>query len=276
MIRIITDTAADFTAIEAEELGIDVVRMSIGFPGLVYNQEEDTDFSTFFALLKTSKQFPKTSQPSPEVFAKLFQQAKDAGDSVIAILISSGLSGTYQAAQIAADTVKHPQLHLIDTKTAIMGQRILVEHAVSMRREGKPFEDIVREVNGLCGRVKVFGMIETLTYLYKGGRLSKTVAIAGNLLHIKPLVAVKGGVVKLVGKGRGFQTLLQKLVEGAGFDAEYPVYFGYIDTSETCIKMMKHAREQFHLMKTGMFSIGALIGAHVGPGGYGIAFVARE
>lgn len=276
MIRIITDSGSDITSVEAEAMGVLVVNLSVGFPGMMYNQEEDTDYSTFYKLLRTCKQFPQTSQPSPEAFAKLFQAAKDAGDSVIAILLSSGISGTYQAAKIAADMVKHEQLHVIDTKSAIMGQRILVEHAVAMRQESEPFERIITDVESLCARVSVFGMIENLTYLYKGGRLSKTVALAGNLLHIKPLVAVKSGVVKLVGKSRGFQTLLKKLAEDTGFDAAFPVYFGFSENNDTCVKMMKHALEQFAIVKTGIFPIGSLIGAHVGPGGFGIAFISAK
>lgn len=274
MIRIVTDSAADITQAQAREMGVEIVPLNIFFPGVQYDQQADTDFSTFYAMLESEKVFPKTSQPPPEAFAAIFAQAKEAGDGVIAILISSGLSGTVQSAKIAKDTAGHADVHIIDSQTAIMAQRILVEQAVALRDAGESLDTIVSKVNALCGRVKVFGMLDTLTYLYKGGRLSKTVAIAGNLLHIKPLVTLKNGVIALCGRGRNCLAL-GKLLTEIGFDDAYPVYFGYTPSMDNCKKLQDYAMEHYAIGHTGVFPVGGLIGAHIGHGATAMAFVAK-
>ncbi len=276
MIRIMADTSSDITQPQADAMGIDLVRMNVQFPGHDYRPEADEDFREFYRLLEACEQFPKTSQPAPEVFAKIYRDAQAKGDSVIGIMISSGLSGTLQSARVALENTGFKDAHLVDSQTAIMPQRILVEYAVKLRDAGKPFEEIVRRVESARDRVRVYGVLETLTYLYKGGRLSKTVALAGNLLHIKPVITARDGVIKLVGRARGYQALLAKLAEPPGFAPDFPVYFGYTAVDDTCKRLMKQALEQFPIRETGMFPIGGNVGAHVGPRGYAVAFVTAE
>ncbi len=276
MIRILTDTSSDITQTQANEMGIELVRMNVQFPGKEYRPEEDEDFSGFYRLLQTSDAFPTTSQPSPEAFAKVFREAQAAGDSVLGILISSKLSGTLQAARVAIETTGFTDVHLVDSRCAIMPQRILVEYAVKLRNAGERFSEIIRSVESVRDRVKVYGILDTLTYLYKGGRLSKTVALAGNLLHIRPIITALDGVIKLVGRARGYQALLAKLAEAPGFDVNFPVYFGYTAVEDTCKRMFKQAMEQFDIRETGIFPIGGSIGAHVGPNGYAVAYVTAE
>lgn len=277
MIRILTDTAADITAKEAAAMGVELVALNIRFPEFpAYDAGKDVDFSEFYRLLEKAKEFPKTSQPPPEAFERVFREAKAAGDSVIGVMISSGLSGTLQSARVAMESAGFANAHLVDTRCAIMPQRILVERAVAMRDAGQPFQEIVDALEALRDRVKVYGMLPSLTYLYKGGRLPRTVALAGNLLRIRPVITARDGVIKLVGRGRGYQALLSRLEEAPGFDPAFPVYFGYTGTDETAKKMMKQAMEQFPIQRTGIFPIGGLIGAHVGPGGFAVAFVQNE
>lgn len=275
MIRIVTDSAADITPTQARVMGVEVVPLTIHFPGHAYDQAKDEDFSVFYRMLQNEKEFPTTSQPSPEAFARVFQAAKDAGDSVIAILISSGLSGTIQSAQVARDMVEGADVRIVDSHIAIMPQRILVEYAVQLRDQGVEPGEIVRRVESARDRLKVFGMLDTLTYLYKGGRLSRTVALAGNLLHIKPVITIKNHAIALDGRGRNHTALLKRFEE-LGYDPAFPVYFGYTANDANVQKLMKHVMEKFPLEKTGVFPIGGVIGAHVGPNGMAIAFVQKE
>ncbi len=276
MIRILTDTSSDITQKQADEMGIELVRMNVQFPGKQYQPEADEDFSEFYRLLQTSDTFPTTSQPSPEAFAKVFREAQAAGDSVLGVLISSKLSGAYQSARVAMKTTGFTDVHLVDSLCAIMPQRILVEYAVKLRNAGERFIEIVQSVESVRDRVRVYGILDTLTYLYKGGRLSKTVALAGNLLHIKPIITALDGVIKLVGRARGYQALLAKLTEAPSFDANFPVYFGYTAVDDTCKRMMQQALEQFPIRETGIFPIGGSVGAHVGPNGCAVSFVMAE
>lgn len=273
MIRILTDSAADITPVQAEAMGVELVSLNIQFPGIAYDQQKDMDFSTFYRLLQTEKTFPTTSQPPPEAFARVFEDAKAAGDETIAVLISSGLSGTIQSAKVAQQTTGYKGLHIVDSLCAIMPQRILVEYAVRLREAGEAFKAIAQKVESIRDRVKVYGMLDTLTYLYKGGRLSRTVALAGNLLHIKPVITAKEGVIALVGRGRNDQALVKRL-DDMGFDPDFPVYFGYTADDTNAQKLMKHVLEKYpNIRQTGMYPIGGLVGAHVGPNGMAVSFV---
>lgn len=274
MIRILTDSASDITPAEAEAMDVALVSLNIHFADQAYDQAADIDYSRFYDLLEHGKAFPTTSQPSPDAFAKVFAQAKEAGDSVVAILISGGLSGTLQAAQIAKDTVGYEDVVLIDSRTAIMPERILVEYAVKLRDAGESVASMVAKVEALIPRVVVFGMLDTLTYLYKGGRLSRTAALAGNLLRIRPIVTAKDGVIALAGRGRNDQALIKKLDE-LGYDPAFPVYFGYTANDANCRRLMQHTMERYTFTDTGVYPIGGVIGAHVGPNGMAIAFVTK-
>lgn len=275
MIRIITDSAADITREQARRLGVEVVPLSITFPSIAYDQAADEDFSRFYALLESEKTFPTTSQPAPAAFARAFERARDAGDSVVCVLISSGLSGTVQSARIARDTVGYDAIHIIDSRSAIMPLRILVEHAAALAGQGLAPGDIVRQVEALSTRVQVFGMLDTLTYLAKGGRLPRAVALAGNLLHIKPVVTLRDGVIVTSGRGRNGQAVV-KAMEDMGYDPAFPVYFGYT-AGDDKIRQMQQQTLAKHpdIRETPPVSIGGVIGAHVGPGAVAVGFVKK-
>lgn len=274
MIRIVTDSGADISVQEATKLGIDVVSLKIQFEDRVYTQEKDTDFQKFYEELKAARKAPKTSQPSPEDFAAVYRRA-EAGDTILVVCLSGGLSGTYQSALIAKDMVETP-VYVVDSRSAIMGQRLLVEKAIALRDSGVSAEGIVLALESLRERVVVWGMVDTLTYLYKGGRLPRTVAIAGNLLGIKPIVTLneKGSIV-MAGKGRSIASVVSKFEDGPAYDPEYPVYFGYTADSESSQKAQEQIVERSAIKQTGMFPVGSLIGTHVGPGCIAVAYVRK-
>lgn len=276
MIRIVTDSASDITRAEARAMNVDVVPLRVTFPDLAYDQETDTDYYTFYSLLQTTKKFPVTSQPTPEAFAKVFSKAREDKETVVAVLMSGSLSGTFQSATIARDSVGSDDIYLIDSRTAIMPLRILVEHAVNLRDQGKSAQEIVQSLEALRNRVKVYGMLDTLTYLYKGGRLPRSVAMVGNLLHIKPIVTTRDGLIKLAGQGRGYKALQTHVDKGPGIDTSYPVYYGYSVNDANCKKLMENANACYGVSETGMFPIGGVVGAHVGPNGFAISYVEKE
>ena len=272
MIRIVTDTSSDITRAEANAMNVELVSLPIHFAEFDYDPEQDQDFSQFYSLLKKAKNSPTTSQPPPKAFEQLFQDAKDAGDSVVAILLSGALSGTFQSAVAAKETVGHPDVYLIDSRTAAMSLRMLVDEAVRLRNEGSSAAEIAREAQALCPRLRLWAQLDTLSYLYKGGRLSKTSALAGNLLGIKPIVTAEKGLVALSGRARNYMGIIQKFIE-TGFDSAYPVYFAYTPPDDTARKLMQKTIEQCNLAAATMFPLGSLIGAHVGPGCCGLAYV---
>lgn len=277
MIRLLCDSSADIMPDEASEMGVEIISLRIQFEDRVYIQEQDTNFAEFYALQAAAKNLPKTSQATPEDFVQAFRRLGEGGHSVIAVTLSSGLSGTYQSALIAKDMVPEIDVHVVDSLSGIAGIRILLEKAVAMRDAGHTPQEIVDALLEVRPRIQIWAMVDTLTYLAKGGRLPKSVAFAGNLLGVKPIVTVMAdGKLNMVSKARGYQAIMTKFAEGPEHDPAYPVYFGYTAKEEAGKRLMDAMCERFTLEKTGMYPIGPLIGTHLGPGCVSITYVLRD
>ena len=145
-IRIITDTASDFSVEQANALGVGLVPMTITHMGKTYRCEYDLSRSDFYKLLTETDEVPKTSQPSPQDYLEKFLEAKEAGEEVLCICISSALSGTYQSAQIAKMEAENDAIHLFDSKTGTAAQMLLVKEAVRLAKEGCSVEQIVEKI----------------------------------------------------------------------------------------------------------------------------------
>ncbi len=276
-IQIITDSAADYSAQEIERRGIICVPMTVTFGEEAFWDGVDLTKDEFFERLIGSKEMPKTAQPSPAQFLKHFESAKAAGDDVLVILVSGELSGTIQAATIAKDMAEYDNIYIIDSRTATLGMRVLVDRAAHLRGQGADVQQIVAEVKALIPRIRIYAGLETLEYLYKGGRLSKSQATIGNLVNLKPVVCVSDGKVELFSKQIGLRhvnKVLEKVLREECPDEEYPVYFLYSYDKKNCAAFIKHlAKNGLDYGVPKLRGIGATIGSHIGTGAYGIVFV---
>jgi DegV family protein with EDD domain len=229
-----------------------------------------------------SDTLPTTSQATPYQFEIAFQEAVDAGDAVVAITLSSKLSGTYQSAVIAA--AEFPgKVFVVDSTSAAIGAGILIEYALQLVDRGLSAEDIAKSLLTQRERIYVVAMLDTLEYLKKGGRISKTVAFAGELLSIKPVVSIEGGEVKLLGKARGSKqgnNLLVKQIQAAGgVDFSMPLLLGYTGLSD--VLLQKYITDSAILWEDyrkelPQTLIGSVIGTHVGPGAVAVAFFSKN
>lgn len=278
MIRIIIDSASDYTMEEIQERNLTLVSLTVNIDGTSYIEGDNLGRNEFYEILKTSKEFPKTSQPSPEAFLNAFNEAKEAGDSVICILLSSSLSGTCQSAHLAKSMAEYDNIHIIDSLSATHGIRMMSEYALKLVSEGLSAEEIVEKINDMKSRVKIFAALDTLEYLYKGGRLSKASATIGTLARVKPIITVNTeGRIDVVGKAIGKQKAVSGILgnmEKFERDEAFPVYTIYTYDAENCEKL------EDKLLKASVktderLSIGSIIGAHVGPGAYGIIYVSK-
>ena len=197
---------------------------------------------------------------------------------MVVITVSSKLSGTYQSACIARDEVGG-NIYVVDSLSAAIGEGILAEYALRLVREGKSAADIAAELAKKTEDIRVIAMLNTLEYLKKGGRISKTVAFAGEMLSIKPVVHIADGEVKLLGKARGSKqanNLLVKEIEAAGgVDFSMPVLLGFTGIEDSLLK--KYVEDstslwQGHAESLKAERIGGIIGTHVGPGAVAVAF----
>jgi DegV family protein with EDD domain len=269
MLKIVTDTGSDITYQGAAELGLISLELPVLFEGMEYNLREDLDFSQFYANLVKSKNLPTTSQVTPGQYLEVFEEAKKAGDEVLVVALSSGLSGTYQSAVMAKEQSEYDKITVVDSMQAIGAQRIMAEHAVKMRDEGKEREEIAAFLVGLRGQLVVCGVLDTLTYLKKGGRVPPAMALIGNVIGIKPAILLQGGKLEQLGKARGFQAgkqILWTQLEKDGFDRDWPVVFAHCNDAKRCEEFRQMTVEKYGIEKHRIVPIGGVIGTHLGPG----------
>ena len=277
MVKIITDSTADFTAAEATELGIDIVHLRTRFGDEEYVDGIGLSPMQFYEKLVESDVMPCTSQPSPAEFESAFSAALETADEVVAITISAELSGTYQSAVIAAGGFDG-RVRVVDSRSASIGEQILVRYAARLASEGRPAAEIESLLAENRSRICVLALLDTLEYLKRGGRISAAVAFAGGVLSIKPVVTLRDGAVALVGKARGSKNggnLLNQLVEKHGIDFSMPYLLGYTGLSDALL--MKYVSDsaalwRSHADELPVTSIGSVIGTHAGPGGIAVAF----
>ena len=281
MIRIITDSAADFSQSELQALSVHCVPMTVSFGEDSYTDGVDLPQEIFWQRMEAG-QNPKTSQPSPDAFLREFEAAKDAGDSVVCILISSALSGTMQSALIAAGMVEDLDIALVDSLTATAGQRLLVQEACRLRDAGnESAQDIADAVRQLVPRIRIAACLDTLSYLARGGRIPKAAADLGKLVNLKPLVALspEGRVAmagKAIGRHRAGDALI-KLIQASPVDPRYPILPLYTAGRENCIAFLRQAAQAGYACTIDdAISVGPTIGAHVGPGVFGLAYVSAQ
>ena len=277
MVKIITDSTADFTAAEAAELGIDIVHLRTRFGDEEYVDGIGLSPMQFYEKLVESDVMPCTSQPSPAEFESAFSAALETADEVVAITISAELSGTYQSAVIAAGGFDG-RVRVVDSRSASIGEQILVRYAARLASEGRPAAEIESLLAENRSHICVLALLDTLEYLKRGGRISAAVAFAGGVLSIKPVVTLRDGAVALVGKARGSKNggnLLNQLVEKHGIDFSMPYLLGYTGLSDALL--MKYVSDsaalwRSHADELPVTSIGSVIGTHAGPGGIAVAF----
>lgn len=277
-IRIITDSSADYELQELEDKNITMVPLNISFGEECYEDRINITTEEFYRKLAENKVFPKTSQPSPAAFMGHFTRAKENGDEVIAILISGELSGTLQSAQIAKSMCAYDDIHIIDSKSVTAGLKLLVDKAVAMRAAGHGVQDIINCIEDLKNRVGIRAAVDTLEYLYKGGRLTKLQAGLGTVAGIKPIITVdaQGRVAvykKVRGKSKAFQSIISDLKETER-DESYPLYFLYSGEKDNFMALMNYLQaENISLEGSSLISIGPAIGSHAGSGVFGVVYV---
>lgn len=278
-IRFITDSTTDMSP--AVRQRATVTPLTIHFGEEEYRDGVDITIEQFYEKLASSEVMPTTSQVTPAAFEKVFREAVEAGDEVVCLTIASTLSGTCQSANIAAAEFSG-KVFVVDTQTVVMGAGILLEYGMLLADRGWTAQQIAEELTAQRDRVKIVAVADTLEYLKRGGRISATVAFAGGLLNIKPIICVDDGEVKLLSKARGPKQINSMLIKGiehfGGIDCAMPIMFGYTGTDDELLK--KFMEEDAHMWSdyTGeqnICVIGSTVGTHVGPGAAAIAFFTR-
>ena len=273
--RIIVDSTADL--VPEIKARVSPVPLTVHFGQEEYIDGVTIDNKTFYEKLIESDVLPTTSQATPAMFDSVFREVAAAGDSAVVICLSSKLSGTYQSACIAAEDYEN--IYVVDSLSVAIGTGVLAEYAVRCAEEGMPASLIASLVTQRREDICVIALLDTLEYLKKGGRISKTVAFAGGVLNIKPVVTVTEGEVALIGKARGSRNgnnlLVEKIRQAGGVDFTLPVLLGYTGLSSALLD--KYVEDSRELWKDALEEIPrsllcSVIGTHVGPGAVAAAF----
>ena len=279
-VRILIDSTTDLT--EDLKAQMTVVPLTIHFGEEEYLDGVTMNGQQFYEKLVESDVLPTTSQAAPFAFQQIFEEITEQGDSVVAILISSNLSGTYQSACIAAQEFPG-KVFVIDSRNVSIAAGVLAEYALRLAKKGMDAEKIAEAVTEKREEVQLVAMLDTLEYLKKGGRISKTAAVAGSLLSIKPVVTLKDGGVSVMGKARGSRQannmLVQEIEKAGGVDFDEPLVLGYTGLNDALLE--KYISDSQALWKDRTESlpktlIGSVVGTYAGPGAVGVAFFAKK
>ena len=273
--KIIIDSSSDISVKEAQELGVIMMPMQIAFGEDVYYDGVDLTPDDFYCKLALGDVLPKTSQITPFRFEEQVEELVNEGHEVIIITISSKLSATYNNAVSVCNNYPG-KAYAIDSLNATSGERVLCLYALNLIKQGYSTKEVVDKLNVMKEKIVVLASIDTLEYLKKGGRISATTALAGELLSIKPIISVVEGEVKMVGKAIGLRRayqVLDRMIGEVEPDLSLPycfIYSGVVDTNLQKYLEVSGLKDLF--TKKEIKQIGSTIGTHVGSGATGIVY----
>lgn len=274
-IRFIIDSTTDLNPAISHRFT--VVPLTINFGKEEFIDGITISHKEFYEKLIETDALPSTSQATPAAFEKVFDEVDAAGDSAVVITLSHKLSGTFQSAVIAADGREN--IHLVDSGSAAIGAGILAELALQLADEGMDAAQIAARLIEERKNIRVIALLDTLEYLKRGGRISRTVAFAGSMFSIKPVACIEDGEIKLLGKARGSKQgnnlLVSEIEKSGGVDFSRPILLGYTGLSDHMLQ--KYITDSAALWQDAtdelaVAAIGSVVGTHAGPGAIAAAF----
>jgi DegV family protein with EDD domain len=279
-VRIVTDSTADIPLTVAEELGITVVPLTVSFGNESYLDGVELDNETFFQKLQASKTLPKTSQPPPGAFQEAFMRLIDEGaDGIVAVLLSSKLSGTYSSALTARDTLSEDYqrvpIELIDSHSVSMGVGYTAMQAAQEAKQGASLETIKEHAVDRLERTRILFALDTLEYLSKGGRIGGASALVGNILSIKPILSFKEGMVVPIERPRTrakAHARISQLVAEAGSLEHTSI----VASDETIAQQLADVLAPVYSGEIQHHKVGAVIATYSGPAVAGAVYVTEK
>lgn len=275
-ITLITDSTCDLHPKFLEEQGIKFAPLKVLFGEKEYVDKVDLTNPEFYGIMRSSKDLPTTSQVNPGEFYELFSKEIEAGNIVLGIFLSSELSGTFNSAVVAKEMLENEHIHLIDSRTVSFALGLMVIEIKKMIDDGASIDQILEKSKAMIERSQLYGMLDTLENLKKGGRLSAGKAVIGNMLNLKPIIEVKEGIVNVAEKARGSKKGLAWMLEQ--LETAHPekkideMAVAHANSPEKAAELIQLLKERFDIGSVHEIEIGSVVGTHAGEGAVGIAF----
>jgi DegV family protein with EDD domain len=280
VVRIVTDSTADLPAEVASALGITVVPLTVFFGDEAYLDGVELDNAEFYVKMAASKDLPRTSQPSPAAFQEAFQRLIDEGaEAILSVHLSSKLSGTYQSACTARDSLpketRKVPIEIIDSLTISAGMGYALQQAATLAREGKDLAEVKAATEDILARSHILAVLDTLEYVRRGGRIGGASAMLGNMLSFKPIIGLANGEVVPIERprtrGKAYVRVAQLLSERGELE-----HVSIVQTNDEVGQQLGEAIQGVYQGELPHYDLGAVIGTHTGPGTAAIAFVTAK
>lgn len=271
MIRIITDSTCDLPIRDLEQDGVSVLSLTVQFGQEQYKDKRELSNEDFYEKLKKSEVLPTTSLLNPQDFLECFEQYPE--DELVVVTLSGELSGTYQSACIATQTLDRDNIYIIDSKSTSIGLGLLVQKAIQHRKEVNNARELADILTKERDNIRIAAVIDTLEYLIKGGRLGKTAGALGKVLQLKPVITLEEGKIIVIGKHRGMKRAMNEILFMFERDLEHMdsvVLFAHSNDLSAGIQLqtlLTHEGQQH--------CIGSVVGTHTGPGAVAVAYLLK-
>jgi DegV family protein with EDD domain len=274
VVRIVTDSTADLTPEQQRAAGITVVPLNVHFGDEVFRDHVDLSTDEFFRRLKASSQLPHTSQPSVGAFEEAYRALLEGGNEIVSVHLSSKVSGTYNSALMAAQSIGGGKIDVVDSLSTSMALGFMALEAANLARAGRDRQTVAGCVQGLVAKARVICVVDTLTYLERGGRIGKAAALLGSLLNVKPILQLKDGEVVPLGRARGRPQALNRLVELLERDGKVSrlaIMHGAAQADAE--QLRERVASTYPGVDIQLTEIGAVLGTHTGPGVIGFTYL---
>lgn len=278
MIKLIVDSTSDIPKELIEKYDIRVLPVTVDINGIIYKDKVDLTEEVFYEKIKEKGVVPKTAQINPSVFEEVFEEEIKNGNDVICLTISSELSGTYNSANIAKNSIESKKIHVLDSRSASFGFGMIAVELAKTIKENKTVDEVLAKANSLIQNQGVIGYVDSLEMLKRGGRISASSAAIGGALGIKPIVTIIDGKIESIGKARGRKGALKQIIASLNeskVDEEIGLYIAHSNIEEGCDNEIDFLKKGGIDKKITTTFIGPAVGTHIGEGTFVVFYTKK-
>jgi DegV family protein with EDD domain len=270
-ISIVTDSTADLELDDLASRGITMVPLIVNWDGQTFRDKIDLSTADFYRRLRASKTLPKTGAPSQAAFETAFREQLKEHAAVISVNIAARLSGTFEIARRAAESVDPMRISVVDSGTASVCLGFLAKEAANLNQQGLEPQAVVDKLEEARGRMRILAVVETLDFLQRGGRIGRAAALAGTLLSVKPILSIRDGELTPVERVRTMNGALRRLVELAvALGPAERVGIMHADAASSADQLEAQLKPHYPDLTIDRGELGPVVGTHGGPGVVGV------